>query len=512
MVSVILPTFNRAAFLAESIASVLGQDGVALELIVVDDGSEDQTAAVVSAFRDDRIRYYQLPHTGKLSKLKNFAIGRSSGEFIAFMDSDDRWTGGKLRRQVELLESNPALGFSLTDMTVFRGDTVIREYTYRHRGSVQSARIFHWITDQGFLVYNPTLVLRRSCLERTGYFNESVRSGCLAFNMRLAYHFACGVFFEPMLLRRLHDANISEEKKFQNYDEYLDAYERFYEEKKIKRRQLLKAKGNAYFKLGELYAAERQWPAAGKHYLMALRNDGFVWRYQRALLKVSWLMGMRQLTERFYRPLLLRYLAVSRRYVYKGIQLQVPAGVFHPGFFFSTKILLRYLAGQALRDRSFLELGAGSGLISLFAASKGARVTATDINPAAVDCLRVNETLNGLAMEVVHSDLFDRVVPHRFDVIAVNPPYYRKNPVTDADRAWYCGENGEYFDRFFRGLERYMHSQSDVWMILCDGCDLDMIRRLAARYGWFLRCCLVRRNWVEKNFIFRIERAERGIL
>ncbi len=75
--------------------------------------------------------------------------------------------------------------------------------------------------------------MRKTCLEHTGYFNESLRSGCLTFNMRLAYHYPCGVFFEPMLLRRLHDTNVSEEKRFQNYDEYLFAYERFYEENKI---------------------------------------------------------------------------------------------------------------------------------------------------------------------------------------------------------------------------------------------------------------------------------------
>jgi release factor glutamine methyltransferase len=165
-----------------------------------------------------------------------------------------------------------------------------------------------------------------------------------------------------------------------------------------------------------------------------------------------------------------------------------------------------------LRDRSFLELGAGSGLISLFAASRGARVTATDINPVAIDGLRVGRALNGLEIEVIQSDLFDGIPVQTFDVIAVNPPYYRKNPVTDAERAWYCGENGEYFNEFFGGLERYTHSRSDVWMILCDGCDLEMIRGLAARYGWFLRCCLTTRNWVEKNFIFRIERAHPGIL
>jgi glycosyltransferase involved in cell wall biosynthesis len=285
MVSIILPTYNRAAYLREAIGSVLQQEGVALELFVIDDGSTDDTGALVASFHDRRIKYHKLPHSGRLSAMKNFAIRRSAGEFLAFMDSDDLWTPGKLARQLQLLKENPALGFSLSDITVFRDGTIIREYTYEIRGAIQCAHIFPWIVDAGFLVYNPTLLLHRNCLELTGLFDETLRSGCLKFNMRLAYHYKCGVFFEPMLLRRLHDLNISEEKRFQNYDEYLNAYEDFYGEGKINKNRLLKARGNAYFKLGELYAAEHRQTEARKNYFTALKNDPFHTRIYRSLLK-----------------------------------------------------------------------------------------------------------------------------------------------------------------------------------------------------------------------------------
>jgi release factor glutamine methyltransferase len=213
-----------------------------------------------------------------------------------------------------------------------------------------------------------------------------------------------------------------------------------------------------------------------------------------------------------YRPWLIRYLSITRTYTYKGIRLQVLPGVFHPGFFDSSKLLLRHVSRYPLQDKSFLEVGAGSGLISLFAAGNGARVTATDINLQAVECLRVNQRLNAANIEIIHSDLFERVPPRGFDIIAVNPPYYRKNPATAAEQAWYCGENGEYFSGFFSGLQSYVHSRSEIWMILCDGCDLEMIRSLAARYGWGLHCHFTRGNWVEKNFIFKIEPTGAGIL
>ncbi len=155
MVSVILPTYNRAVYLREAITSVLRQTGVILELLVIDDGSTDATEELVMSFGDDRIKYFKRPHTGQLSKLKNFAIGQSAGEFLAFMDSDDLWTEGKLARQLQLLTDHPELGFSLTDITVFKGDVVLKEYTYRHRGGVECANIFSRIIQNGFLVYNP---------------------------------------------------------------------------------------------------------------------------------------------------------------------------------------------------------------------------------------------------------------------------------------------------------------------------------------------------------------------
>jgi release factor glutamine methyltransferase len=207
---------------------------------------------------------------------------------------------------------------------------------------------------------------------------------------------------------------------------------------------------------------------------------------------------------RFYRPLLEKYLSKERSYSYKGIRLSIPPGVFHPGFFFSSKFLLRFLAELPLKDRSFLELGAGSGLISLFAARQGAIVTATDINPLAITCLEHNRALNALSMDILHSDLYAAIPRQTFDVVAVNPPYYRKQPTTDAERAWYCGPDGEYFHGFFAGLGYYIHDRSDAWMVLSEGCDLEMIRTIAARHGWALEGVRTWRNLIERDYIFRI--------
>jgi len=215
---------------------------------------------------------------------------------------------------------------------------------------------------------------------------------------------------------------------------------------------------------------------------------------------------VRYLVTRFYKPLLVRYLSKTRKYTFKGVQLLIPPEVFHPAFFFSTKYLLRYISGLPLQQSSFLELGAGSGLISIFVAGKGSDVMATDINPVAVEYLEKNRRANNVNMEVIHSDLFEQIPSRTFDIIAINPPYYKKQPQTFAEHAWYCGENGEYFDRLFHSLPDYMHGQSTVLMTLSDGCDETMIRNLAIKNGCRLNRVHSMQNLMEEIYIFKIER------
>jgi glycosyltransferase involved in cell wall biosynthesis len=119
MISVLMATFNGEAFVEEAIASVLGQRGVQLELIVTDDGSTDATASIVRALarRDARIQLAVQPHAG-VAASRNACVARARGSYLAFLDQDDRCPGGKLARQRTLLEASPELGavFGRTQM------------------------------------------------------------------------------------------------------------------------------------------------------------------------------------------------------------------------------------------------------------------------------------------------------------------------------------------------------------------------------------------------------------
>jgi len=136
----------------------------------------------------------------------------------------------------------------------------------------------------------------------------------------------------------------------------------------------------------------------------------------------------RSLAFRFLFPISEKYLSKERKYTYKDITITVLPGVFHPGFYFSTKIIIKYLEKLELKGMHILELGAGTGLISIYAAKKGSAVTASDISQSAVNNIEKNSKMNDVNVEIVHSDLFENIPLKKYDYIIINPPYYKKNP------------------------------------------------------------------------------------
>jgi len=217
---------------------------------------------------------------------------------------------------------------------------------------------------------------------------------------------------------------------------------------------------------------------------------------------------LRQIVAATYKPLLKRYLRKTRRYSYKGISMIIEPGVFHPAFFFSTNLLLNYMETMDFRGKTFLELGAGTGLIAIYAATRGATVTASDISKNAVRSIEQNALLNRVKVIVHYSDLFDTLPLQRFDVIVINPPYYKKNPLQESDYAWYCGERGEYFNKLFSGLEKYIGINSVILMVLSDECDIPMVKDLANENGFSMNVVLEKKKYWEMNYIFEILKIE----
>lgn len=188
----------------------------------------------------------------------------------------------------------------------------------------------------------------------------------------------------------------------------------------------------------------------------------------------------------------------------------MPAGVFHPGVFFSSGVLATEIERLRPNGMSVLDVGCGSGLLSLVAARAGAVVTAIDINAEAVSATMSNATANGLNIEVLQSDLFAALDGRTFDLIVVNPPYYAKDPVDDAERAWFAGADLGYFERFFSGLGNHFADglqPSAALMVLSEGCDMPTISAAANRHGFVLDLAVRERVWLGVQIVWHIRRA-----
>jgi release factor glutamine methyltransferase len=211
---------------------------------------------------------------------------------------------------------------------------------------------------------------------------------------------------------------------------------------------------------------------------------------------------VKPLMNRTLRPIVKAYLTKERKYSYKGLQLIVLKGVFHPGLFFSTRILLNYLQQFNLDGNSLLELGAGTGLISIYAAKQKAFATASDISELSIINIKRNAEANKVEVRIIHSNLFEKIACSKFDFVVINPPYYKREPKTDDEFAWYCGEHSEYFVKLFNQLEEYIHEQSKIIMVLSDECDIEEIKSLAKKNEFEMVMKKKYFRFWETNFVF----------
>ncbi len=206
-------------------------------------------------------------------------------------------------------------------------------------------------------------------------------------------------------------------------------------------------------------------------------------------------------------PLAQWYLKKERTVEYKGTVVKVLPGVFHPGLFYSTKFMLQYIETLPLANKKVLELGCGSGLISVVAAKQKAIVTSSDLSVRAIGNTQQNALSNHVDLNVVHSDLFD-AIDDTFDLILINPPYYAKVPRKESEFAWYCGENFEYFKKLFSQLTAHTHERSQVVMVLTKGCDITSIEKIAKEKGFVMSVIMEKEVlFDEKDYLFSISRV-----
>jgi glycosyltransferase involved in cell wall biosynthesis len=246
-VSVVVPTYNRSRYVGEAVDSVLAQTLRDLELIVVDDGSTDDTADQLARFAG-RLEYVRTENQGP-ARARNEGMKRAKGDYIAYLDSDDRYYPFKLQLQVSLLERHPDIGLVYSESSAFDDEGWFDEWhlqKYHHsayaRGVTyerlfqESRRIAEWLAPDGepdgfrpewrdrrvyfgrifhaylmnTVVFTPTILFRRSLLDEVGL--QEPRFGLfhdLEFVLRLCRHHPVAFIDVPTYMLRYHAGQIS---------------------------------------------------------------------------------------------------------------------------------------------------------------------------------------------------------------------------------------------------------------------------------------------------------------
>ena len=203
-VSVVIPAYNSADMLSEALDSVLAQTFSDFELIIVDDGSTDNTREVVALFEDPRIRYVYQQNRG-LSGARNTGIRVSRGRYVAFLDADDIWLPTKLAAQVELLDSLPGVGvvygstYWVEDRRVFGGRKA------RYRGNIVRPLLV-----EGNIVAGSgsSVMARRECFDEVGLFDTAPVHEDWDMWLRLAVRYEFDFVPEPLVKIRVHGVSM----------------------------------------------------------------------------------------------------------------------------------------------------------------------------------------------------------------------------------------------------------------------------------------------------------------
>lgn len=223
-VSVLIPTFNCGRFLGEALDSVLAQTYKDYEIVIVDDGSTDDTKNVVDRY-GSRVIYTYQPNGG-LSSARNVTIAKSNGELIAYLDADDLWRQDKLEKQVAFLDAHEECGMVHSEVTVINDDDKVI-YSRFNEETGRPVPEGHCMLDllRRNHIQVPTVLERRSCLTVAGSFDEGllVAQDYYHWIMMVIHGWAIGYLHEPLGIYRWRKGSLMSSKRA-----LLEDYERIF--------------------------------------------------------------------------------------------------------------------------------------------------------------------------------------------------------------------------------------------------------------------------------------------
>ena len=214
-ISVVIPVYNGERTIEETIASVLAQTFTDFELIIINDGSQDQTLEIIQQFTDPRIKLYSYSNGG-LAASRNRGLAKSQGEYISFLDADDLWTKEKLASQYQALQSYPqaAVSYSGTDWIDEASNIINHASPPSISGNIYGVLLLSNILGSG-----SNALIKKEALAITGNFDESLKaSEDWDFLIRLAAKYEFIRVDAPQILYRQSPDSMSSKLHYQEQE------------------------------------------------------------------------------------------------------------------------------------------------------------------------------------------------------------------------------------------------------------------------------------------------------
>jgi len=275
-VTVVMPTFNRLAYLRAAVASVYAQTFEDWELVVIDDGSDDETRRFLRSHPDPRMSVVYCSHTGVPAAIRNQGIARARGRYVAFLDSDDLWAAEKLQRQLALMESKPARRWSYT--AVRRIDADGLEIRLRPVPFVPYAGwVFEQVLRVDAQIGTPTVMAELAFVRELGGFDEKMRF-VEDYDLwsRMALESEVAVETTPLAYIRSHAEHFTSDR-VGSLSGWASLYEKMETLAPTQRLRTLcrERKGHYFLSLAAEHARSRDWVGMRRSIVAAARSRAF---------------------------------------------------------------------------------------------------------------------------------------------------------------------------------------------------------------------------------------------
>lgn len=206
-ISVIIPTYNRAITISQTIDSVLNQTYGNLEIIVIDDGSTDNTREILAPY-GKKITYLSQANSG-VSSARNAGIQQARGEYAAFLDSDDLWCPQKLHKQIEAIQKNKEYALCLTDIEYINEIGVHMGFSSLRRSMPRNGYIFEYLL-RGFAVTCSYVLVKKDVFNAVGLFDESLKTAeDIDMLLRITCRYQAILIDEPLVKYRKSGSHLS---------------------------------------------------------------------------------------------------------------------------------------------------------------------------------------------------------------------------------------------------------------------------------------------------------------